>query len=174
METKTNKGVKFATIISIIIAITSLLYLIVALIYFISMISTLMFGNEYEMLGFIFGLIGLPIALAALAIPVFRIAILVCSLILSKKEKKGINAKGLKAVTGIMHILDAVGSPIIYVFITSILYLLSVDSIQSVLGDGQIFSLFYAFLGFVLGMPVLAKGIIQIVSSVVLFRSIKQ
>ena len=63
METKVNKRVKFVTIISIIFAVTSLFYLGLAVAYFIAMGVTLMTGNEYEMLGFIFGLIGLPLAI---------------------------------------------------------------------------------------------------------------
>ena len=80
METKVSKRVNFVTIISIIFAVTSLFYLGLAVAYFIAMGVTLMTGNEYEMLGFVFGLIGLPLVIIILAFPVFRVIILVLSL----------------------------------------------------------------------------------------------
>lgn len=174
METAVIKRIRFNTVISIIFAITSLFYVVVSTVYFVSMIYTLEFGNEYEKLGFVFGLIGLPIALAAMAIPVFRIVILVLSIILNKKIKNGVKVPALNVIIGIMHILDAVGSPIIYIFIANILYLFSQDAIQSILGDGRIYGLVYGLLGLLLGIPVLAKGVMQIVSSVLLFKSIKK
>ena len=132
MDTKVKKRVSFATILNIIFAVTSLLYVTVSLVYFIAMTYTLFNGNEYEMLGFIFGLIGLPVALAALAIPVVRIVILVCTLNLNKNFKKGGKTSGLIIATGVMQILDAIGSPVIYFFISTILYLM----LQGPLQDG--------------------------------------
>jgi hypothetical protein len=169
MET-IKKRISFATITNIIFAVTSLFYVTVSLVYFIAMTYTMLNGNEYEMLGFIFGLIGLPIALAAFAIPVVRIVILVCTLNLNKNLKNGGKTSGLLIATGVMQILDAIGSPLIYSFISTILYLMIEGPLQSVFGDGRLFNLIYGLLGLTIGLPVLIKGVLQIVSAVLLFK----
>ena len=63
MDTSAMKKVKFTNIVNIISVITSLLYVLLSVAYFVAMGNTLINGNEYEMLGFIFGLIGLPIVI---------------------------------------------------------------------------------------------------------------
>ena len=161
-----SKRVRFFTIISIIFVVTSLFYLFLSLAYFIAMGITLATGNEYEMLGFIFGLIGLPIAIGVLAVPVFRIIILVCGLNLSKKNKEGIKAKGLVISTGVMQIIDAVFSPILFGCIGSIIVLISQDMFQNIPGG----SFLYGLLLSTFNIPVLIKGVLQIISSVMLFK----
>ena len=56
MNTSVIKNVKFATIINIVFVVTSLIYVLLSLAYFLAMGNTMINGNEYEMLGFIFGL----------------------------------------------------------------------------------------------------------------------
>lgn len=167
METKVSKRVKFVTIISIIFAVTSLFYLGLAVAYFIAMGVTLMTGNEYEMLGFIFGLIGLPLAIIILAFPVFRVIILVLSLNIRKKYKEGRKAKGMAITTAVMQIIDAVASPVAFFFIGSLIFLFSQDIFNAIPGGGLLYTIF----GLTINIPVIAKGVLQIIASVMLFKS---
>ena len=167
METTVSKRVRLSKIISIIVAVTSLFYVFLVVAYFVAMEATLVNGNEYEMLGFIFGLIALPLAIAVLFVPVFRIVILICSLNLSKKFKEGNKANGLVFATGIMQIVDAVCSPLIYGFIASLLFLFSRDLFQGIPGGDLLYGLF----GLTIDIPVMVKGVVQIISSVLLFKS---
>lgn len=168
MKTPAVKRVRFALIINIVSVVTSLLYVILSLAYFIAMTS-MANGNEYEVLGFIFGLIGLPVVLVFMVIPIFRIIILICTIFLNKKIITGKKATGLRVSTGIMQILDAIASFIIFSFTSSVAIMFSTDLLQSIFGTGRFFSIMYCFIGFCAIIPSLVKGILQIVSAVFLF-----
>ena len=169
MDTSVIKKVKFTNLVNIISVITSLLYVLLSIAYFVAMGNTLINGNEYEMLGFIFGLIGLPVVLVFMIIPIFRVIILILTINVNKKIKTGGKTTGLRISAGIMQIIDAVVSFIVFSFTSSFGLLLLTDPLHSAFGDGRLFSTIYLFLGLGLIIPVLAKGIVQIISAVMLF-----
>jgi hypothetical protein len=162
METRVSKRVGFFTIISIVVAVTSLFYVISSIVYFVAMGLSLN-GNEYDKLGFLFGLIGLPVAVVALAVPVVRIITLILSINLGNKVKAGSKAGGLCVAAGILQIVDAVISPVIFSIVGTILYVLGLDAFQGL-------ETLYALMGFAAGAIVLAKCAAQIVASIFLFK----
>ncbi len=169
MDTSAMKKVKFTNIVNIISVITSLLYVLLSVAYFVAMGNTLINGNEYEMLGFIFGLIGLPIVIVFMIIPVFRIIILILTINAGKKIKTGEKTTGLRISAGIMQTLDAVVSFIVFSFTGSIVPMLLTDPLQSAFGDGQLYSTIYLLIWLGTFVPAAIKGIIQIISAVLLF-----
>ena len=168
MDTSDKKRLKFTLIINIIAVVTSLLYVALSFAYFMAMVS-MANGNEYEILGFIFGLIGLPVVLIFMIIPVFRIIILICTVNIKKKIMTGKNTSGLRVTTGIMQIIDAVASFAILSFTSSVAVMLSTDLLQSAFGDGRLFSIMYCLIAFGTIIPSLIKGVMQIISAVFLF-----
>ena len=166
MESKGRKKVKFSLVLNIIFAVTSLIYVITSLVYFIWMIVTMTTGNEYEMLGFIFGLIFLPIFIGILIIPIFRIVTLVLSIIMNKKVQNGQKAGALCIVTGIMQILDAIVSPFVFSSFGTIPALL--------IEPGEPLAFFNLLLSFLIFGIAGIKSIIQFVSAILLFTAPKQ
>ncbi len=167
MESTVSKKIKFSRMISIIFAVTSLIYVIAVIGYFVAMIVTLMTGSEYDMLGFVFGVFALPIALVLLLIPICRIITLMLSIHLNKKMQSGNNAAGLCTATGVLQIIDAVVTMFVFGFI-SLIPSLFMDPEQSLL----------AFLDILLGLFLFAvaaaKIVLQIISAISLFKIKKQ
>ena len=170
MNTSVIKNVKFATIVNIVFVVTSLIYVLLSLAYFIAMGNTMINGNEYEMLGFIFGLIGLPVVIVYMIIQIFRIITLICNVKLSKKIKTGEKTKGLRVSTGVMQIIDAVASFAVVNFTTTVGIMFLADSLHAVFGDGRLYSTVYCLILFTFGIISAVKGIMQIVSAVLLFK----
>ena len=166
MDSSMNKKAKLSLIINIVCTITSMVYLILAIVYFVAMIGTAATGNEYEMLGVVFGFFALPIILVILIIPVFRIITLIFSITLNKKVKSGSNATAFRVITGILQIVDAIASPIIPICIYPVIGLLF-DSSSGL-------SFLFALSCIVFFVIVGAKSILQIVSAIMLFIKKKQ
>lgn len=170
MDTSAMKKIKYTNIINIIFVITSLLYVILSIAYFVAMGNTMINGNEYEMLGFIFGLIGLPVVLVFMIIPIFRVIILILTINVNKKIKTGGKTTGLRISAGIMQIIDAVASFVVVNFTTTVGIMFLADSLQAVFGDGRLYSTVYCLILFTFGIISAVKGIMQIVSAVLLFQ----
>ena len=68
-----------------------------------------------------------------------------------------------------MQIIDAVVSFIVFSFTGSIGLLLLTDPLHSAFGDGRLFSTIYLLIGLISIIPVVIKGIMQIISAILLF-----
>ena len=164
MDSSMKTKAKLSLILNIVFSITSLIYVVIAIIYFVAMSVTAATGNEYEMLGLVFGLFVLPIIIGILIIPVFRIVTLVLSIILNKKIKNGSNATALRVITGILQIVDAL-TPIIPILAYPALGLL-------IENEGLSFLFALSVILFVVIVSV--KSLLQISSAILLFIKKKQ
>ena len=165
MDSSMKTKAKLSLIINIVCTITSMVYLILAIVYFVAMIGTAATGNEYEMLGVVFGLFALPIILVILIIPVFSIITLIFSIILNKKVKSGSNATAFRVITGILQIVDALVSPIIPILAYPALGLLI---------ENEGLSFLFALSVILFVVIVAVKSLLQIASAILLFIKKKQ
>lgn len=164
MDSSMKTKAKLSLILNIVFSITSLIYVVIAIIYFVAMSVTAATGNEYEMLGLVFGLFVLPIIIGILIIPVFRIVTLVLSIILNKKIKNGSNATALRVITGILQIVDAL-TPIVPILAYPALGLLI---------ENEGLSFLFALSVILFVVIVAVKSLLQIASSILLFIKKKQ
>ena len=164
MDSSMKTKAKLSLILNIVFSITSLIYVVIAIIYFVAMSVTAATGNEYEMLGLVFGLFVLPIIIGILIIPVFRIVTLVLSIILNKKIKNGSNATALRVITGILQIVDAL-TPIVPILAYPALGLLI---------ENEGLSFLFALSVILFVVIVAVKSLLQIASSILLFITKKQ
>ena len=165
MDSSMKTKAKLSLILNIVFSITSLIYVVIAIIYFVAMGVTAATGNEYELLGVVFGLFALPIIIGILIIPVFRIVTLVLSIILNKKIKNGSNATVLRVITGILQIVDALVSPIIPILAYPALGLLI---------ENEGLSFLFALSVILFVVIVAVKSLLQIASAILLFIKKKQ
>lgn len=164
MDSSMKTKAKLSLILNIVFSITSLIYVVIAIIYFVAMSVTAATGNEYEMLGLVFGLFVLPIIIGILIIPVFRIVTLVLSIILNKKIKNGSNATALRVITGILQIVDAL-TPIVPILAYPALGLLI---------ENEGLSFLFALSVILFVVIVAVKSLLQIASAILLFIKKKQ
>ena len=174
-----KKKVTFATVISIIFAVTSLGYVITACVYIIHMLTLLIKHSELDMMAFLFELIGLPLILVFIFVPIVRIVAMILSITSLKKLKAETLKHALNVVSGLLQILDALVSPIAYIGLLFYVTGYALDSQINKIFDEMYFlsgdacDTIRTILFVLLCIPVFVKGIIQIVSAIMLFTAKK-
>ena len=167
-----KKRVVFSVVVNIVFLILTLYYIPLAAYYFIHEI-VLLFGNEYEKAQFVFELIGLPIVIIGLGVYFFKIAALILDFIALKKIKNGTPKIGLHIIAGLIQLADAFISPLG----TNAIVLLAVSGTYSEVLNYLIPDYFHSFITSSLmlffNLFVLAKSLVLIVSSILLFTTVK-
>ncbi len=175
-----KKPIKLSIIINSVTAACSILYLIITVVIIVLCIGLSVAspgGYTGQGLAIFLTALILPIGLFFAVFPITRITALICSIASSDRLHNGKNPKGTMIMSGVLQILDALGSwcflgIIIFTATRPGIVLKALEAIGATVPDPLLNSL-SSVLFFICSIPLMAKTALQIISSVKLFNATK-
>ena len=176
-----KKKITFAVILNSFTTVTSVLYFVIAVAVFIGIIA--LFGSfggtghSTDAAGFavFFLIVLIPLEFVFVFFPITRLVALISSVLALNKLKKQKSPKGNMVLAGILQIWDAIST---WIFLgLAIVIAVNPGMVAQMFGSigysspNAVNSLISMLLCILVGIPVLAKNVLQIVSAVILFKA---